>query len=172
MNRQSCLYLLILSILLMSCSPPTSAVSPDGSSESSASVEQVATNRGQQLPISAQATIGKQVIQLEVALTPRQQAMGLMFRPALPDDRGMLFPFDPPQPVGFWMKNVPVPLDMVFVRDGVVQAIAANVPPCEQEPCPTYGPKVLIDQVIELRGGRAAELGLKLGDRLEVKFSP
>lgn len=173
MNRQSCLYLLILSILLMSCSPPTSAVSPDGSPESPLSTsEKATTSQGQQLPISAHATFAGQVIQLEVARTPRQQAMGLMFRPALPDDRGMLFPFDPPQPVGFWMKNVPVPLDMVFVRDGVVQAIADNVPPCKKEPCPTYGPKVPIDHVIELRGGRAAELGLKLGDRLEIKFLP
>lgn len=124
------------------------------------------------LPVEAIATIAKETIQLEVARTPQQQAMGLMFRSPLPDDRGMLFSFDPPRPVSFWMKNVPVDLDMVFLFDGVVMAIAANVPPCTSDPCPTYGPEptVIIDRVIELRGGRAAELELEVGDRIEIEF--
>jgi uncharacterized membrane protein (UPF0127 family) len=130
------------------------------------------TNSGQMLPISAQAQMAGQRIMLEVARTPQQQAMGLMYRTSLAPDRGMLFSFDPPQPVSFWMKNTIIPLDMVFLRDGEVKAIAVNVPPCTTTPCPTYGPQseVLIDQVIELRGGRAAELGLKVGDRVIVKF--
>jgi hypothetical protein len=96
--------------------------------------------------------------------------MGLMYRTTLADDRGMLFPFEPPQPVSFWMKNVRIPLDMIFLRDGEVKAIAASVPPCTAEPCPTYGPPTAVNQVIELRGGRAAELGLKVGDRVKIKF--
>jgi uncharacterized protein len=173
MNRQSYFLLLMLSVVLMSCSSPPSRVASEASSqavESPLAQTQQVSSQGQQLPISAQATIAKQVIQLEVALTPRQQAVGLMYRPSLPDDRGMLFPFDTARPVSFWMKNVLIPLDMVFMRDGVVQAIAANVPPCADEPCDTYGPNVLIDQVIELRGGRAAELGLKVGDRISIKY--
>lgn len=127
---------------------------------------------GQQLPISAEAEIGGEVIQLEVARTPQEQAKGLMHRPPLPDDRGMLFPFNPPRPVQFWMKNTPSPLDMVFLENGEVQAIAAAVPPCEADPCPTYGPEtpVPIDQVLELRSGRAAELGLQVGDRINIQF--
>jgi uncharacterized membrane protein (UPF0127 family) len=130
------------------------------------------TNSGQMLPISAQAQMAGQRIMLEVARTPQQQAMGLMYRTSLAPDRGMLFSFDPPQPVSFWMKNTIIPLDMVFIRDGEVKAIAANVPPCTTTPCPSYGPQVevLIDQVIEIRGGRAAELGLKVGDPVIVKF--
>lgn len=123
----------------------------------------------QNLPITAQAEIGATVIQLEVANTPQQQALGLMFRSELAADQGMLFPFTTPRPVQFWMKNVFIHLDMVFLRDGLVQAIEADVPPCVAEPCPTYGPRdVVIDQVIELRGGRAAELGLAVGDRIEI----
>jgi hypothetical protein len=124
------------------------------------------------LPISAQAQMAGQRIMLEVARTPQEQAMGLMYRTSLAPDRGMLFSFDPPQPVSFWMKNTIIPLDMVFIRDGEVKVIAANVPPCTTTPCPTYGPQVevLIDQVIEIRGGRAAELGLKVGDQVIVKF--
>jgi uncharacterized membrane protein (UPF0127 family) len=124
---------------------------------------------GQQLPITAVATVAGQEILLEVARTPRQQAMGLMYRDPLPDSRGMLFPMGQPRPVSFWMKNVPGPLDMVFIYSGTIQAIAANVPPCEADPCPTYGPdSQLIDHVIELRGGHAAELGLSPGDQVVI----
>lgn len=126
----------------------------------------------QSLPVAAVATIAGQTIQLEVARTLPQQATGLMGRQSLADDRGMLFPFRPPLRVNFWMKNVLIPLDMVFLRKGEVKAIAANVPPCQTEPCPTYGPDTEIDQVIELRGGRAAELGLKVGDTIKIRFRP
>ncbi len=124
---------------------------------------------GQILPVEATVAIGSQVIYLEVARTPGQQQIGLMFRQFVGSQCGMLFPFDPPRPVGFWMKNVPIFLDMVFLRDGVVREIAADVPPCMQEPCPLYGPREPIDRVIELAGGRAAELGLAVGDRLTIQ---
>ena len=81
----------------------------------------------------------------------------------------MLFEFASPQPVSFWMKNVPVPLDMVFLRKGVVQYIAASVPPCSKQPCPTYGPRTHNAQVIELRSGRTVELELKKGDKVTIK---
>jgi len=157
---------IVIGLSLISCfqqtpaKPPEITVSPTPTT---------VKNLGQELPISAVATTpnGTQ-IQLEVAQTAQQQAMGLMYRPALPDNRGMLFDFASPQPVSFWMKNVPVSLDMVFLRKGIVQYIASSVPPCTQEPCPTYGPKTLIDQVIELRSRRAAELNLKQGDKVII----
>lgn len=122
--------------------------------------------------------IASQTIALEVAQTPNQQALGLMYRPTLASDRGMLFIFDPPQIVSFYMKNVLIPLDIIFLRDGKVLEIAANVPPCTTEPCPLYFPTVAsaqgiepvhVDQVIELRGSRAAELGLQVGDDLSTE---
>jgi uncharacterized membrane protein (UPF0127 family) len=157
----------VLGALLMSCSSPT----PATSSAVVPTQTEVAMNSEQTLPISAQAVFKDRAIALEVAKTPQQQALGLMYRTTLAADRGMLFPFQPPQTVSFWMKNVRFPLDMIFLRNGVVQDIAASVPPCTNEPCSTYGPKVPIDQVIELRGGRAAELGLKVGDRVQLNFS-
>ncbi|NEO28078.1 MAG: DUF192 domain-containing protein [Kamptonema sp. SIO4C4] len=157
--------LIVLSVLLLGCSsvsdPPTT---------SATSVAQA--QEAQQLPVTATARMGGEMIQLEVARTPQQQALGLMFREELPRDRGMLFPFDPPRQVSFWMKNVEIPLDMVFVRDGVIRDIAANVPPCASEPCPSYGPSEPVDQVIELGGGQAAKLGLEVGDRVTIEFSP
>ncbi|MEM1253648.1 MAG: DUF192 domain-containing protein [Cyanobacteria bacterium P01_H01_bin.21] len=128
------------------------------------------TGPGQLLPITAQAIIAGETFDLEVAETPRQQQLGLMFRDTLPDNRGMLFPFSQPRRASFWMRNVPVGLDMIFLYQGEVQGIA-EAPPCEVDPCPTYSPgNMLIDNVIELRIGRAAELGLEKGDRVEITF--
>ncbi|NER83064.1 MAG: DUF192 domain-containing protein [Leptolyngbya sp. SIO1D8] len=123
------------------------------------------------LPITAEVELGGQIIDLEVAQTRQQQTIGLMHREQLADDRGMLFPFEPPRPVSFWMKNVQISLDMVFVYQEEIVAIATNVPPCATDPCPTYGPgNQFVDAVIELRGGRAEELGLQTGDEVRVQW--
>ncbi|MEP0816590.1 DUF192 domain-containing protein [Trichocoleus sp. FACHB-46] len=167
-----------LSSLLLACAAPSSTVAPTSQAQRQPTIQptvgQVKQNMGQQLPIAAQTKIKGQVIQLEVAQTRQQQAMGLMYRTALAANRGMLFPFNPPRSVGFWMKNTLIPLDMVFLRNGEVKAIRAQVPPCKADPCPSYGPgpNIIIDQVIELRGGRAAQLGLKVGDRINLQFLP
>jgi uncharacterized membrane protein (UPF0127 family) len=121
---------------------------------------------GQLLPVSVNVVLGNSPIGLEVARSSQEQAIGLMFRTEIPDDRGMYFPIEPARNVRFWMRNVFVELDMIFLRNGVVQAIIPNVPPCLSDNCPNYGPDVPVDGVIELRGGRAAELGLKPGDRI------
>ena len=126
------------------------------------------SQEGQVLPITAQAQISGQIINLEVAKTPKEQAMGLMYRTELPDDQGMLFSFDPPRKVNFWMKNCKISLDMIFIRFGIVKAIALDVPPCLADPCPVYGSGVRVDQVIEVRGGRIRELDLRVGDRIIV----
>ncbi|MGD1806401.1 DUF192 domain-containing protein [Dapis sp. BLCC M126] len=126
------------------------------------------SQQGQVLPITAQAQISGQIINLEVAKTPKEQAMGLMYRTELADDRGMLFSFDPPRKVNFWMKNCKISLDMIFIRSGVVKAITVDVPPCLTDPCPVYGSGVPVDRVIEVRGGRVTELGLKVGNRIII----
>ena len=125
--------------------------------------------RGQMLPISAIANISGAKIQLEVAQTPQQQATGLMYRESLADDRGMLFPFPSERTARFWMKNVPISLDMIFLNGDRIVGLATDVPPCAAEPCPVYGPEALVDKVIELRGGRAKELGVRVGDAIEIQ---
>jgi uncharacterized protein len=129
------------------------------------------TAQGQKLPLSAQITISGQIINLEVARTPEEQSIGLMNRTDLARDQGMLFVFSPPRPVRFWMKNTLIPLDMVFMSNGLVKYIGAQILPCKEDPCKNYGPepKTDVDAVIELRGGRAAELRLKVGDRLAIR---
>ena len=96
--------------------------------------------------------------------------MGLMYRQELPSNRGMLFSFEELQKIGFWMKDVPMPLDMVFLLNGAVIEIVSAAPPCLAEPCPSYGPRnQLVNQVIELRSGRAAQLGLCRGDMVHIQ---
>lgn len=159
MNCRVSLLGITLSLLLVGCSALGRAdVAQEGPLKSDELlptppvVASSPSNQGQMLPIAAQAQMAGQRILLEVTRTPQEQAMGLMYRTALADDRGMLFSFASPRPVSFWMMNVKIPLDMVFLRNGEVKAIAADVPPCTTSPCPTYGPADAIDQVIELRG--------------------
>ncbi|MBF2097857.1 MAG: DUF192 domain-containing protein [Gloeomargaritaceae cyanobacterium C42_A2020_066] len=122
----------------------------------------------QQLPPEASFTAGRQQVLLEVARTPAQQSVGLMYRTGLDPNRGMLFPYSPPRLVNFWMKNVPFGLDLVFMRNGVIQGITAAAP-CRRDPCPLYPSPGPVDQVVELAAGRAEALGLRLGQSLEIR---
>ena len=102
---------------------------------------------------------------VEIARTMEEQNYGLMNRSTLGPDRGMIFPYDPPQAVAFWMKNTLIPLDIIFVAPGgTILNIAANATPLSLEALPSAGP---VEAVLEIAGGRAAELGIKAGDRVE-----
>ncbi len=101
---------------------------------------------------------------VEMAITPEDQARGLMFRTALGPDEGMLFPMDTMRDASFWMKNTVIPLDIIYVAPNrTIGRIAANTTPYSLDPIPSLGP---VSAVLELRGGRAAELGLKSGDQV------
>ena len=156
----------IIGILLLGCTSPVQSKPPLKEAPTS-----IATQQGQKLPLTAQFTVNGQTILLEVAKTAQEDEIGLMYRKSLAKDRGMLFLFTPPTYVRFWMKNTLIPLDMLFMSDGVVKYIGTNIPPCQADPCPSYGPdkKIRIDRVIELPSGRAAELKLKVGDRLKIQ---
>jgi len=106
---------------------------------------------------------GDHAFVMELAGTPAQQERGLMFRRSLAPNEGMLFPYSPPQPVAFWMRNTLIPLDMIFVRpDGTIARIAA-AKPLDETTVPSGEP---VSMVMEIRGGRAAELGIKAGDQV------
>ncbi|TMJ19475.1 MAG: DUF192 domain-containing protein [Alphaproteobacteria bacterium] len=106
----------------------------------------------------------RHVFTVEVARTPAQQEHGLMERHELAPDAGMLFPFDPPAPASFWMRNTLVPLDMIFVRpDGTIARVAANAVPLSETAIAVAEP---MTAVLELAGGRAAALGIREGDRV------
>ena len=100
---------------------------------------------------------------VEVARSPEEQAQGLMNRQSLAPDRGMIFPYAPAQPVSFWMKNTFIPLDMVFIRADRSIARIETAVPLNLEPVSSLEP---IAAVLEIPGGRAAELGIGPGDRV------
>jgi uncharacterized protein len=108
---------------------------------------------------------GKQHFNVEVAKTPEQMTQGLMYRRSMPADAGMLFEYDHPQPVAFWMKNTLIPLDMLFIgADGTVLDIHERAVPLSLDSIASNGPVL---GVLELNGGTASRLGIKRGDRVD-----
>ena len=111
---------------------------------------------------------GGKAVTVELAVTDAERARGLMFREKLLPDQGMLFVFGEDGFHSFWMKNTLIALDLVWLDAARrVIHIEADVPPCREEPCPTYGPKIPARYVLELRSGSAAALGVKLYDQLQ-----
>ena len=101
---------------------------------------------------------------VEVAASPDEQSRGLMFRPKLAPDKGMIFPFAAPRIAAFWMHDCTVPLDMVFIRpNGTIARIAVNTTPYSDDPISSYEP---VAAVLELAGGRTVELGIGENDRV------
>ena len=118
----------------------------------------------EQEPLWIETAEGRFEFQVEMASTPAQRNRGLMFRDELAADRGMLFDFQQTQPVTMWMRNTLISLDMLFVReDGRISRIVAETEPLSDRTIGSGGP---VRAVLELRGGRAAELGIRPGDRL------
>ncbi|MET3585301.1 uncharacterized membrane protein (UPF0127 family) [Pseudorhizobium tarimense] len=102
--------------------------------------------------------------EVELALTPQERSQGLMHRESMPADHGMLFDFGESRPVSMWMKNTPLPLDMVFIqRDGTISHIYERAVPFSETIIDSRGP---VAYVLELNGGRADELGIDVGDRV------
>jgi uncharacterized membrane protein (UPF0127 family) len=111
---------------------------------------------------------GTHEFHVEIAKDDATRAQGLMNRPFLPADRGMLFEFDREAPVSFWMKNTYIPLDMIFIsRAGVVTNIVEKAEPLSERVIPS-GPPCMA--VLELNGGAAASIGLKVGDKVRHPF--
>ena len=121
------------------------------------------------VPVTIVSSGGRHVFRVERATTAAQQAQGLMYRTDLPPDGGMLFfpyPADggPPRVASFWMRNTPTPLDILFIRaDGTIATIAENTVPFSEAPVTSGEP---VAAVLELVGGRSADLGIAEGDRV------
>ena len=117
------------------------------------------------VPLMIASANGRHTFRVEVARSGEEQARGLMFRTAMGANEGMIFPMEPARQASFWMKNTVIALDLVFIgSDRRIESIAASAVPYSLSPISSKGN---VSAVLELNGGRAAQLGLAPGDRVE-----
>ena len=141
------------------------ACSSDGAAASSGSAETPAKT----IALTVTSSNGAHDFTVETAKTEAEQQRGLMFRTGIAPNGGMLFaPYPPggggPKEASFWMKNTPSPLDIIFIRaNGTIARIAENAGPEDETPISSGEP---VGAVLELKGGRAAELGIAEGDKV------
>ncbi len=112
------------------------------------------------LPV-IQTLIASKPFKLWLASSKAQQEAGLMHVSFLPADRGMLFTFQPSAKKAFWMKNTPLPLDVIFLASNKVVRIYTMAPMNDTR---IYSSGVPVNAAIELNAGTCAKLGLKPGD--------
>lgn len=107
-------------------------------------------------------------LNVEMALSGQQQMTGLMFRPSVPPNEGMLFDWGAPRESAMWMSNTITSLDMLFInQDGTIRRIAERTVPQSLATISSNGP---VRATLELAAGTAARLGLRVGDRVEQRI--
>jgi hypothetical protein len=103
-------------------------------------------------------------VEVEVMVSPQDRATGLMFRPSLPPDQGMLFVFERPDFHGIWMKNCRFPIDILWLdEERRIVHVAEGATPCQADPCPVYETLRRAQYVLELNAGQARREGATVG---------
>ena len=119
-------------------------------------------------PLTVVTATGEHPFMVEIADDEMERQRGLMHREPLADDRGMLFQFPDVAERGFWMHNTPRSLDIIYIDPyGRIVSIAERVTPNSDAIIPSNGPAM---GVLEIRAGRADEIGAKAGDRVRHPF--
>ena len=114
------------------------------------------------------ASGGHVTLEVEVADTPDERALGLMGRPSLAADAGMAFLWAQPVRGSLWMKDTLIALSIAFWDEHGRIVSILDMEPCEADPCPTYAPGVVFAGAVEVNQGFFAEYGITLGDRVEL----
>ena len=150
--------LAILSLVIGACTQPTSHVADAGTAPPPLEV------------VLPRATLPDgATVDLELATTPEETTSGLMFRPSLAANRGMLLLWSEERYATIWMMNVLVPLDIVYLDDaGKVIEVVADARPCTAEPCPRFTPDEPSRAVLEMAAGSAVAHGITVG--ANIKF--
>ncbi|WP_010139754.1 DUF192 domain-containing protein [Oceanicola sp. S124] len=106
---------------------------------------------------------GVQAFRVEIADDLAEQQQGLMYRESMALSQGMLFVYDSPRPLSFWMRNTLIPLDILFFDEtGTLTTVQANARPLDETPLPGG----VSQFVLEINGGLAARMGITEGSRL------
>ena len=114
------------------------------------------------------AIVNGKVLSLEIADSPEERRVGLMFRDPLPENHGMLFIFGREQAYSFWMMDMKFSLDIIWIdSDGIVVHIENDVPPCSAA-CPSYQPNVSALYVLEVNAGFADSIDLRAGTFIDL----
>ena len=114
-------------------------------------------------------TIGGTTVYAEAANTPAEHEMGLMNQTYLNENSGMLFVFPTDQKQSFWMKNMRISLDIIFITaDKHVLDIYHSVPPCATDPCVTYTSNAPVRYALEVNAGFAEQHGITSGDAVFI----
>ena len=120
--------------------------------------------------IDLRGDFGTVRFEVELAITTAEQSRGLMFRERMGRLKGMLFLYDEPRPVSFWMRNTLIPLDMIFLdQTGRIHRIHENAVPLDETPIRSGAPTLA---VLEINGGLSRTLGLAPGDELRSPVLP
>lgn len=107
---------------------------------------------------------GEQIkLLVELADEPEERSRGLTFREGLPEWQGMLFIFDKPQTLSFWMKNTVIPLDIMFFDEGGKLVSTVTMEPCTEDPCPTYPSATAAQYALEVPAGFVMQHGVGNG---------
>jgi uncharacterized membrane protein (UPF0127 family) len=120
---------------------------------------------------TASVRLGETTIAVEVASTPQERYQGLSDRASLGAENGMLYAFMPPEMTSFVMRRMDFPLDMIWIRDGQIVKIDAQLPPEPGEPYHLYEPPIPVDYVLEVNAGFSARHGLTPGTPASVRYS-
>ena len=112
---------------------------------------------------------GRVTINVEVARSHQAQTRGLGGRPSLKKGTGMAFPYDGPGLRGIWMKGMLIPIDILWIREGRIVAIEANVPPPSSNGAVAVFSHVA-DLVLEVPAGNAKEMGIRIGQSVKVTY--
>ena len=162
--------LVFLTLVCGSCSPapdPTESGAVPASSVTVSAVKEPAVEAPKGvLPDGFEVT-------LELAITPDELAQGLMFRPHLSENRGMLLIFPEERFPNIWMMNTLVALDIIYLdRSGTVVDVVRDAQPCPGEPCPRFSPEQASQAVLEIPAGGAQRHGVELGSVLDFSGVP
>lgn len=105
-------------------------------------------------------------VSVEIVATPEKRSFGLMYRKDLPEAHGMLFLFPREQPLSFWMKNTPLPLDIIFINSAhTIVNVAANTKPFSEEPLHSGLPAQF---VLEVNAGFCQRHGVMVGSQAKL----
>jgi uncharacterized membrane protein (UPF0127 family) len=155
----------VFAAMLAACSSGKSEGAQSAASSSFATAPKHRTSGLPVIPLTVTTKVGKHQFKVEVASTRKEQIKGLMFRTEMGSDEGMIFPIDPPRMQSFWMKNTVIPLDIIYIgSDHRILNIVEEAVPYSEAPLFSRGAAI---GVLELNGGRAKQLGIVAGDKVE-----